>query len=146
MKKIMNNKFKTILAVIGILLIGYMIGFYTNRIIVKQRLEKVVKTRISPGFEHRLLDIIALDSSQYDILEPVVKKYGQRLIQVNRESKVQKALILDSLKQDLKDQLSEDQMERLEKVIHRMKRIHEPRKRNKDRHRGKNLKDRLSKD
>ncbi|MGD8778313.1 MAG: hypothetical protein PVH88_05055 [Ignavibacteria bacterium] len=109
----MKLKTKSILAIIGTLLIGFVLGFMSNIFFVKSRFNEVrdyhKKGRMIDYFIRKL----DLNDEQQLLIEPVLKKYNAKLKKNSEETKIKIIELMDSLKTELEPFLTEEQMEAL---------------------------------
>ena len=118
----MNSTTRTILAALGLLVIGFLAGYTTHREIVKDRLHRVAKERISPGFVERMMEILDITEQQKEEVQPILENYSAKLIEVRKQEMDKRRPILDSMHTNLKEILNADQQEKLNRMVERMKR------------------------
>ena len=121
----MTNQAKTIFSIIALVTIGFLAGYHTHRYTVRTHLNKIAKERISPGLQERMIHALELDEAQKEKVTPILENYGKQLIQLRREEVAKRKPLLDSLQVELSKSLRPDQMERLDRMMHRMKRMRE---------------------
>lgn len=137
------EKWKTIIAMIGLVAIGFAGGFFTHRSMAKSHFERVARTGTPMGFQERLLDeVLKVDDAQRANLEPIVKEFGRKMGELHKGIRVERGALMDSLCTVISQDLREDQKERLQKFAKRQKRMKE-RKRPPN---GKKRKERMSKE
>jgi hypothetical protein len=118
----MNNTTRTIIAAIGLLAIGFLAGYHTNRAMVKKKLDRVAKERISPGFVERMMDILDITEVQKPEVEPILKDFSVKLIEARKIEMERRGPILDSMYANLIELMDGEQKEKLNKMVERMKR------------------------
>lgn len=118
----MNNTVKTILAMIALVLIGFIAGFYTHRYMMKSHLDDLKKYRPSKGLNERILNQLAQDETEKTTLQPVIDKYVTQIVDIHKESRAKREPILEALKGELNPLLDDAQKEKLDRIIKRMKR------------------------
>ena len=123
-----NDKVKTALAVLGLILIGFLMGFQTNRYLMKQHLMKIAESRVGPKLQDRLIKHLDLDANQQEQALPILDSYTEQLTSVNRESMQRRSQLIDSMHNELKPILSIEQQEKLDKFSERMKRMRKRKK------------------
>ncbi len=133
----LNDKVKTVLAILALLLIGFLIGFQTNRYLMKQHLQRVIETRVGPKLQERLMERLDLEDSQREAVAPILERYTSELNSVTKASMQKRKLLIDSMHNELRPLLTPEQVESLEKFSERMKRMRKKRGKNK---KGKNHK------
>lgn len=117
----MSNTLKIAFSVIGLVLIGFLAGYQTHRSLVKNRMKRVAKERISPGFVDRMMDILEIRKDQAPQVAPILENYSNQLIESRRVEMARRKPILDSMRQDLVRILDDGQEDKLDRVIERMK-------------------------
>ena len=110
---------KTILAMIGLVAIGFAGGFFTHAQLTRHHLKQVVKERTIPGFEERLFRVVRLTDEQKEKLSPVVKEFAKDLHRIHSHTRIDRKEVFDSLQVVLEDELTDKQMERFRRFIHR---------------------------
>jgi len=114
-------KWKSILAIIGILLFGFAIGFITSGYLAKHRFDKKRSKDFGKRLEEHLYRRLELDDKQKEATAPVVQKY-MKIIKEHHDSTHKSRLsIFDSLQVELTPTLNEDQKVELSKTIERLK-------------------------
>ena len=109
----MGSTLKTILAIVGLILIGFVAGFLTNRQLTVGQINKVAKMRFAHGFEQHLYRLIEADETQIELLEPIVKKYAEEIADEHKISREKRKKIVDSLHAKIKPHLSTEQIDKL---------------------------------
>jgi hypothetical protein len=115
-------RWKTLLAVMGILIIGFVAGFFTHRSMMEQRLKKLSGKRTAEAVEDRLLRLIEPEDEQLAQLKPVLEKYALRLSELGKAFHQSRLAVYDSLKAEVRPLLREEQIPQLEEAIDHMKR------------------------
>ena len=115
------DAFKTILAVIGLVLIGFFAGFFTHRQMTVKRIEKIADMARGPGFQRQLLDNLNVTAEQRKKLDPVVRDFGRRMAELHRDSREKRRAVIDSLHNTIKPHLTPEQTEKLEKFSRRFR-------------------------
>lgn len=118
----MNNTFKIVFSVIGLLVIGFLGGYQTHRTMVKRHMKRVAKERISPGFVERMVDVLDIREGQAGEVKPILENYSGQLIESRKAELERRRPILDSMRLELAEVLDAPQQEKLDHVIERMKR------------------------
>lgn len=111
----MNTKMKSIGALIFMLLLGGVIGFFLKSILIQQDFKRIHELRNPGGFEIVAKDIIRPTPEQSEKLDPILKKHKENYGDLRRSIWSEFESLRDSLNNDLKDILTEEQMERWQK-------------------------------
>lgn len=123
-----NEKVKTVLAVLALLLIGFLMGFQTNRYLMKQHLRQIAESRVGPKLQDRLMKHLELDANQQEQASPILERYTEQLTFVTRESMQKRSQLIDSMHNELKPFLNAEQQEKLDNFSERMKRMRKRKK------------------
>ena len=118
------DKLKLTLSIAALLLIGFSAGFMTNRAMVKSEMEKVVRTRPGQGFSERLIHHLKLSHDQEKKIKPIMDDFSNKMHENYRQSKLDKKLMVDQLKDSLKVHLDSMQIDAFEHFFHSMKKHH----------------------
>ena len=116
------EKLKTILAIIGLLLIGFVGGFVSHRQMVKKEFNKVARMGEAPFFKERLLQAIDPTESQQAELDNILSAHGERMMKMMKENRAERQALVNQLEAALNPILDEDQKERLKAFNRRFKR------------------------
>ncbi len=108
---------------VGLVAIGFAGGFFTHAQLTQHHLNQVAKEATIMGFEDRLFKVIGVEEEQRKRLEPIVKEYAQRMGKIHTDIHHDRKGTLDSLHHALQSELTEQQMERLGRFIHRQLRM-----------------------
>ena len=124
----MKTSVRYILGLVGVLIIGFGLGFVTHRSMINKRVHNVNRVDRSSMIANRIIDITDATEAQADSIRLIVhedmetiRKERKEHFKANRE-KMQKMF------QRLKNQLNEDQIEKLEKEKKRIMRKHRNKK------------------
>ena len=115
------KQLKTILAILGILSIGFTGGFFTHRYAAKQTIDKVRQLSFAKGFQNRLLEKIEVSDEQRAQIDPIVKEYGGKMAQLVQESRMKRKKLVDNMHEEIKPYLSEEQIKKLEEFYRRFR-------------------------
>ena len=102
-----NDKIKTALAILALLLIGFLIGFQTNRYLMKQHLQRVVETRVGPKLQERLMDRLELEDAQREAVAPILERYTSELTSITQASMKKRKQLIDSMHNELRPLLKQ---------------------------------------
>ena len=105
------QKLKVILAVAGLLLIGFIGGFLTNRQLVQQRVHELRQLGEGKGFGERFLERIETEPEQELHLREIFEEYGPRFRELNASHRLERTQLADSLFQEVTPLLTEDQLQ-----------------------------------
>lgn len=111
---------KTILAMVGLVLIGFLAGFFLQRQMTKHHFKKVKKMRTTQGLKEELFDAIHADEQQRTLLLPKIQPCIEGLNQVHQTFKEERTEWIDSLKKVLAPELSEKQKNELDGFTKRL--------------------------
>ena len=135
-KKVMRT-LKIVAAVLSLIGVGFMAGFFTHRYVTVQEIHRVAEMRFAPGFEEQLYHIIDADAAQQQQLHPIVHRYAGLIAESHIEFRAQRKTLVDSMHQEIKPLLSEAQIQKLDRFSRRFKEHMEkrraPREKNHDR-------------
>jgi len=120
----MNMKFKTTLILVFTLLIGIILGFFIDRTIMRFQFQKrFAEVRKERGITRLLEDLIRPDESQYEAIKDILEKYSKRLHDQREKSFQEMNVVIDSMRAELDQILTDEQKARLKKDMERMKRM-----------------------
>lgn len=109
----MSNKTKYLLSLITVLLIGVILGFLINGILVKARVNRLQKSFTEQGFRYELMNSLRLSPEQVKKIRPILMDYGMK----NRENMIQYRLhqqnLMMHMQQDLLPYLNKNQIKRM---------------------------------
>jgi hypothetical protein len=117
----MKAPVKSTIIIVVTLLIGIAIGFQISEMTLKNHFKKMSEFRKPEGFVRFFEDVIKPDEKQKKIIEPIILKYHQLTDSVAKSSFRNLGMLLDSLKQELKPELSVEQNKNLEIKFNEMK-------------------------
>lgn len=120
----MNMKVKTTLIILFTLLIGIILGIFIDRTIMRFRFQKrFTEVRRERGITRLLEDLIRPDESQYEAVKNILEKYSKRLHDHREKSFQEMNVVMDSMRAELDQILTDEQKARLKKDMERMKRM-----------------------
>jgi hypothetical protein len=114
-------RWKTLFAILGLLLIGFIGGFFAHRMLMEQQIRKLSGKRTARGVEHIFLKTLQPEEEQKATLEPLLEKYAFRLSEISQIYHQQRQEVYDSLKMEVRPLLTSDQQERFDEMIDRLK-------------------------
>ncbi|WP_367391948.1 hypothetical protein [Lewinella sp. LCG006] len=105
------QKFKVILVVLGLLLVGFVGGFLTNRYLVEQKVRHFRQLERGQNFGDFFLEKIAATEEQQAELRPVLKTFGERFHELGQQHQQERSVLADSLFTTINPFLTEKQQE-----------------------------------
>ena len=122
----MNMKAKTTIILLFTLLIGIMLGVFLDRTIMRFRFQKRFNEVRQPrGITRMFENLIRPDESQYETVKDILEKYSKRLHGQREKSFQEMDVVMDSLRAELDQILTDEQKARLKKDMERMKGMRE---------------------
>jgi len=112
---------KVALAMGGLVLIGFVAGFFTNRTLTKQKIERIAEWRYERGFERKLLHIVDATPEQVEEIGPIIEKYAKSNAEAHRNLRQQQRSNIESMLAEIKPYLTQEQLDRLERFGKRFK-------------------------
>jgi Na+-translocating ferredoxin:NAD+ oxidoreductase RnfG subunit len=106
--------FKITLLIISLVGIGFIAGFYTNRFLVKQKINRVANMRYADGLKQSLFEKISATEEQRKQISPAIEKYADKIATRYIDFRVERHDSMDSLRASIKPFLNEKQKEELE--------------------------------
>ncbi len=118
----MNMKAKTTLILLFTLLIGILLGVFLDRTIMRFRFQKrFTEVRQPRGITRMFENLIRPDESQYQAVKDILEKYSKKLHDQREKSFQQMDVVMDSLRAELDQVLTDEQKARLRNEMERMK-------------------------
>ena len=112
---------KIIALVSSLVGIGFVAGFFTHRYIAVQHIGRVAQMRFPPGFEEHLYRIIDADAELQKKLHPIVHHYAGKISSNHIESRGRRKALVDSMHQEIKPLLTDEQIQKLEEFTRRFR-------------------------
>lgn len=133
----MKMETKTVLIVLGILIIGMIIGALITGAFARHRVGRFTSMREPGRLSARVERIIDPDESQREAVREILRKHSERFQEIHSQFEGEMLALRDSLREDLDPILTDEQKERLERTPRPPKHIrdHKPGSR-KNRQRG----------
>lgn len=116
------DRFRTILAVGGLVLIGFVAGFITHRQMVKKEMERVVQLGEAPMFRNHLIRVLHPTDEQKKEMETILDEHVKEMKALMLNNRQERGQLIQELEQDLKPILTEEQLETLQQFNRRFKR------------------------
>ncbi len=110
----MSTKTKTLLIILGTLVIGVAIGALGSGVMRHNRLEKFERMDHSRRFLHAMENIIQPDTEQKAEIESVMEKYSNQMVDIRERHQGEITTILDSMRNALDGLLTDEQKNRLQ--------------------------------
>lgn len=118
--------FQIILAILSLVAVGFVAGFYTNRFLVKQNINRVANMRNAHGLQESVYEKIQATPEQRQLIAPAVESYAARIAAVYQESRAKRYALVDSLQAQIEEHLSKQQMNELDNFCDRYYRYSQP--------------------
>lgn len=113
--------FKIIAAVLSLVGIGFVAGFFTHRYVAVKQIHRVAEMRFASGFEGHLYHIIEASPEQQEQLHPIVHRYAGLISANHIESRARRRTLIDSMHQEIKPLLSAEQLRKLDDFSRRFR-------------------------
>lgn len=111
---------KSVLILLATLLLGALLGAVLTGWWVQQRTDRIRAVRTADGFVERVLKRVEPTSAaQRDTVEVIARKRAEQLHRLRRAHRADTRAVLDSLRQDLRPVLTEEQLSRMERRMPR---------------------------
>lgn len=124
---------KVVLTVVGLLLLGFLGGFFTHRQMTVQQVQSVREMTQPYGFQRHLLEYLEPTAEQREQLTPIIEEYAHKLgDHIKRHHQERRALV-EAMHQQIKPLLTAEQSEKLEHFSNRFRERRERRQRPLDR-------------
>lgn len=104
---------KTLLTIVSLLVIGFTAGFFTNRQLVKQHIQKVGEMGGGPRLQDHIFDAISATEEQKDILNPIIKEHGVELRSLMKETRSNRRQIMDQMFEEIRAEITPEQQQKL---------------------------------
>ncbi|MEL7118705.1 MAG: hypothetical protein AAFO07_04670 [Bacteroidota bacterium] len=112
---------KITLFVLSLLGVGFISGFYTHRVVVRNQIKNVAKMRFAQGFQQHLYRVIEADSAQIKELAPEVDQYAQQIAELGQTHRLERQAVMDSMMNTIKPKLSNEQVQKLDRFSRRFR-------------------------
>lgn len=109
------------MALVSLVMIGFIAGFFTNRILVRKEVRRVAEMRYALGFERQLVHVLQMDEDQIRQLKPVIGSFAGDIAKVQREVREKRESLIDSLKEAIRPHLTAEQVGRMEQFSMRFR-------------------------
>ena len=112
---------KTILAIIGLLAIGFVGGFVSHRQLTKKEMHRVVKMGEGNIMVRHIYNMVDPTEEQQEALEPILRRHAKEMAQLMRATRDQRQTLIHQLEADIKPILSKEQLDKLHEFHHRFR-------------------------
>ena len=126
---------KVIVAMLLLVMIGFIGGFFAHRFMTQQHFRKVALIGTPPGFKEHLYRMLDADSAQIASIEPILSEYSELIHHKTREYRADRKELVDQMQAEMQPLLRADQQAEFEKFIHHFR--HLPKKFKKNGRQGK---------
>lgn len=133
---------KTILAMVGLVLIGFVAGFFLQKQMTTQHFKRIKNMGTPQGLQEELFEYIQADEAQIKVLRPRIQPHIEHLKNAHYIFRKDRAIAIDSLKSAINPEITAKQQKKLERFTKRL----ENRFRKKKGFKGKKKKKDLSKE
>ncbi|MDX1939140.1 MAG: hypothetical protein SFU99_01230 [Saprospiraceae bacterium] len=111
--------FKIALVIISLVGAGFVGGFYTNRYLVKQKINRIANMRYADGLKQSIFEKINATPEQKEQISPAIEKYADKVALVYQESRMIRRSMMDSLRAEISTFLQMEQAKELENFCDR---------------------------
>lgn len=118
--------FKITLAIVSLIALGFVAGFYTNRLLVQQKINRVANMRSATGLQESVYEKIQATPAQRKLIAPAVESYAAKIATVYQESRAKRHALVDSLQVEVERYLSKDQIQQLDNFCDKYYRYNQP--------------------
>lgn len=112
---------KVVLTVVGLLLLGFLGGFFTHRQITVQRVQAVREITQPRGFERHLLHFLEPTAAQREQLDPIIRQYAEKMGAQMRLHRQERQAIIEELHEEIRPLLTDEQIEKLDDFSRRFR-------------------------
>lgn len=110
---------KVVLAMLALVLIGFIGGFATHRHLAKERIQDIARMHRASGFAEQLGRTIRPTEEQRQIIRPIFKEWATEMQEVRAAHNLTKIAQVDMLLERIRPHLEAAQIERLEQRLER---------------------------
>lgn len=120
----MNLKLKNSLILIGTLILGIIIGVLISGRVMHSKVENMKSFYTEQGFNRQIMRVIKPTDEQKKQLRPLFREQAKRNHELFITCRNKRKKMMETFKVELQDYLTEEQMQRLEKMEMRMRKNH----------------------
>lgn len=118
--------FKISIAILSLVALGFVSGFYTNRYLVQQKIDRMLSMRNATGLQESVYEKIQATPEQRAQIAPAVESYAARIATVYQESRAKRHELVDSLQMQIEPFLSAEQINQLDDFCDKYYRYNQP--------------------
>ncbi len=116
----MKTRTQTYLLLVTVLLIGFIGGFMVNGQLVKRKMERFRGLVAKPGtFIQHVTTKLELTPEQESEITPALQRHFERMQAIQKSHRQEMKGEFDTLKQDITQTLTEEQMKRFHSIMRR---------------------------
>ena len=118
----MNTKTKTLFVILGTFILGLIIGGLGSHLYYRYKVNQIVSMRSPQQIFHFVERLIQPSPKQRAAIRDILQKHGRVVLENMRENREKQLQQFQSLKDDLQQILTPEQMQRLEHHLRRRQR------------------------
>ncbi len=119
----MNTKTKSVFVLIAVFILGALLGVVVDRTIVENQMRQRFSRAQGPGMARVILERIIRPTPEQKVqIDSILEKYGERLQKLRSATRLKTLNLMDSMRVEIEPILTEEQKERMEQHIERMRR------------------------
>jgi len=108
---------RSTLIILATLLLGFVIGLLASGALARQRVRRLAEMRTRPGFSSRVEEVIRpIDDAQRDAIRRVLEEAGLRNTEIYSRTREDLRASLEQMREALEPLLTEEQLERLQRL------------------------------
>lgn len=111
--------FKITVAIVSLVAVGFLAGFYTHRFVVQQKINRVANMRNARGLQESVYEKIQATDEQRKLIAPAVESYAAKIATVYQDSRAKRYALVDSLQLQIHQYLSPEQIQKLDNFCDR---------------------------
>lgn len=119
-----NLNWKSVLAILSILALGYVMGILTSGRITQDRIKRIHKMRTAEGFQDHFFSKLEATDEQKELWKPFLNQFSQEMETISKETTEKRKPVLDSLEKAISPGLQAHQTEKFQEILKRMQRSH----------------------
>jgi len=120
----MNLKIKNSLILAGTLILGIIIGVLISGRVMHSRVENMKSFYTEQGFNRQIMRVIKPTEEQKKQLRPLFREQAKKNHELFTECRNKRSELMKHFKSELEGYLTDEQMQRLEKMEMRMRKNH----------------------
>jgi hypothetical protein len=123
----MKMETKTVLIVLGTLILGMIIGALISGAFARHRIRRFMSMGEPGRLEAHVERIIDPDESKREAVREILRKHSERFLEIHSQFEGEMLALRDSLRKDLDPILTDEQKERLERAPKPLKHLRDHR-------------------